>query len=91
MPRSRRCSAAYVLSMVFKICRPKLPRAGMPIRERPCLEHMQQLGVRVGQPLASVLSMVFIHQPPLPQEDELSWFFWIVVFLSVWVIYTTSA
>ena len=23
--------------------------------------------------------------------DELSWFFWIVVFLSVWVIYTTSA
>ena len=22
---------------------------------------------------------------------ELSWFFWIVVFLSVWVIYTTSA
>jgi len=55
--------------MVFKICRPKLPRAGMPIRERPCLEHMQQLGVRVGQPLASVLSMVFIHQPPLPQEE----------------------
>jgi len=30
---------------------------------------MQQLGVRVGQPLASVLSMVFIHQPPLPQEE----------------------
>ena len=25
------------------------------------------------------------------QGDELSWFFWIVVFLSVWVIYTTSA
>ena len=25
------------------------------------------------------------------QEIELSWFFWIVVFLSVWVIYTTSA
>jgi len=30
---------------------------------------MQQLGVRVGQPLASVLSMVFIHQSPLPQEE----------------------
>jgi len=55
--------------MVFKICRPELPRAGMSVRERPCLEHMQQLGVRVGQPLASVLSMVFIHQPPLPQEE----------------------
>ena len=24
-------------------------------------------------------------------SNELSWFFWIVVFLSVWVIYTTSA
>ena len=69
MPKGYRCPTAYVLSMVFKICRPKLPRAGMPIRERPCLEHMQQLGVRVGQPLASVLSMVFIHQPPLPQEE----------------------
>ena len=89
MPRGRRYPAAYVLSMVFKICRPKLPRAGMPIRKRPCLEHMQQLGVRVGQPdgiplckikfgqlgvrvgqpLAFVLSMVFIHQPPLPQEE----------------------
>ena len=69
MSRGRRYPAAYVLSMVFKICRPKLPRAGMPIRERPCLEHMQQLGVRVGQPLAYVLSMVFIHQPPLPQEE----------------------
>ena len=55
--------------MVFKICRPKLPRAGMPIRERPCLEHMQQLGVRVGQPLAYLLSMVFIHQPLLVQEE----------------------
>ena len=42
----------------------------MPIRERPCLEHMQQLGVRVGQPLASVLSMVFIHQPLFAQDDE---------------------
>ena len=69
MPRGRRYPAAYVLSMVFKICRPKLPRAGMPIRERPCLEHMQQLGVRVGQPLASVLSMVFIHQSLLAQEE----------------------
>ena len=31
----------------------------------------------------------------IPQKpaglNELSWFFWIVVFLSVWVIYTTSA
>ena len=35
-------AAAYVLSMVFKIYRPKPPRAGMPVRERPCLEHMQQ-------------------------------------------------
>ena len=26
-----------------------------------------------------------------PNPCELSWFFWIVVFLSVWVIYTTSA
>ena len=69
MPRGRQCPAAYVLSMVFKICRPQLPRAGMPVRERPCLEHMQQLGVRVGQPLASVLSMVFIHQPLLAQEE----------------------
>ena len=69
MPGGRRYPAAYVLSMVFKICRPKLPRAGMSIKKRPCLEHMQQLGVRVGQPLASVLSMVFIHQPPLPQEE----------------------
>ena len=33
----------------------------MSVRERPCLEHMQQLGVRVGQPLASVLSMVSIR------------------------------
>ena len=70
MPRGRWYPAASVLSMVFKICRPKLPRAGMPIRERPCLEQMQQLVVRVGQPLASVLSMVFIHQPLLLQEEQ---------------------
>ena len=69
MPRGRWYPAAYVLSMVFKICRPKLPRTGIPVRERPCLEHMQQLGVWVGQPLAFVLSMVFIHQPLLPQEE----------------------
>ena len=74
MPRGRWYPAAYVLSMVFKICRPKLPRAGMPIRERPCLEHMQQLGVRVGQPLAYLLSMVFIHQLLLAQEG-----FWLKV------------
>ena len=42
----------------------------MPTRERPCLEHMQQLGVWVGQALASVLSMVFIHQPLLLQEEQ---------------------
>ena len=31
----------------------------MPARERPCLEHMQQLDRRVGQHLAHVLSLVF--------------------------------
>jgi len=31
----------------------------MPAKERPCLEHMQQLDRRVGQPLAHVLSLDF--------------------------------
>ncbi len=31
----------------------------MPTRERPCLEHMQQLDRRVDQPLAHVLSLDF--------------------------------
>ena len=40
---------------------------------------------------AKVLSLVFEWRPPVCAGGELSWFFWIVVFLSVWVIYTTSA
>ena len=63
----------------------------MPAKERPCLEHMQQLDRRVGQHLAHVLSLVFYWWQFNLEESELSWFFWIVVFLSVWVIYTTSA
>ena len=63
----------------------------MPTRERPCLEHMQQLDRRVDQPLAHVLSLDFYWWQFNLEESELSWFFWIVVFLSVWVIYTTSA
>ena len=35
-------AAVYVLSMVFKNCRSKPPRTGIPTRERPCLEHIQQ-------------------------------------------------
>ena len=31
----------------------------MPTKERPCLEHVQQLDRRVGQPLAHVLSLDF--------------------------------
>ena len=31
----------------------------MPAKERPCLEHMQQLDRRVDQPLAHVLSLDF--------------------------------
>ena len=31
----------------------------MLARERPCLEHVQQSGMQVGQPLAHVLSLVF--------------------------------
>ena len=45
-----------------------------------------------GRDLAAyLLSLVSIWRTLLSQGDELSWFFWIVVFLSVWVIYTTSA
>ena len=40
---------------------------------------------------AYVLSLVFYWRQFNLEESELSWFFWIVVFLSVWVIYTTSA
>ena len=31
----------------------------MPAKERPCLEHVQQSGMQVGQPLAHVLNLVF--------------------------------
>ena len=39
----------------------------MPAKERPCLEHMQQLDRRVGQPLAHVPSLDFYRwqfKPP---------------------------
>ena len=34
--------AADLISMVFEICRPKSAGTHTPIRERPCLEHVQQ-------------------------------------------------
>lgn len=37
------------------------------------------------------LAHLIAAKPSQEQPNELSWFFWIVVFLSVWVIYTTSA
>ena len=59
------------------------------------LRRYEALGGAVALPLskrvAGLLSMVFYAKATNPQELELSWFFWIVVFLSVWVIYTTSA
>nr|DAT00182.1 MAG TPA: hypothetical protein [Caudoviricetes sp.] len=41
--------AADLISMVFKICRPKPAEANTPNRERPCLEHVQQPGVQTVQ------------------------------------------
>ena len=37
------------------------------------------------------LSTFSVEKESDDYDFELSWFFWIVVFLSVWVIYTTSA
>ena len=51
--------ASYLISMVFKICRPKPPRANIPLEWKPCLEHVRQSSGRVGQSLAYVLSLDF--------------------------------
>ena len=51
--------ASYLISMVFEDFQPESPGANVLARERPCLEHVQQSGMRVGQPLAYVLSLVF--------------------------------
>ena len=51
--------ASCLISMVFEGCWPESPGANVLARERPCLEHVQQSGMRVGQPLAYVLSLVF--------------------------------
>ena len=48
-----------MLSMVFEDFRPESPGVNVLARERPCLEHVQQLDRRVGQPLAHVLSLDF--------------------------------
>ena len=41
--------AADLISMVFEICRPKSAGTHTPIRERPCLEYVQQPGVQAVQ------------------------------------------
>ena len=51
--------ASYLISMVFKICRPKSPGANMPLEWKPCLGHVRQSSGRVGQSLAYVLSLDF--------------------------------
>ena len=51
--------ASCLISMVFEGCWPESPGANVLARERPCLEHVQQSGMRVGQPLAYVLSLIF--------------------------------
>ena len=48
----------------------------------------RKLSIHAVSLAANILSCTFSIQWP---NVELSWFFWIVVFLSVWVIYTTSA
>jgi len=35
--------------MVFEDCRPKPAGANIPLEWKPCLEHVQQSGMRVGQ------------------------------------------
>ena len=63
--------------------------------QTPCLEHLKlkqaSKGIFTPQVIAIILSMVSSFRASRPLVIELSWFFWIVVFLSVWVIYTTSA
>ena len=51
--------ASCLISMVFKICRPKPPKANIPLEWKPCLEHVRQSSGRVGQSLAYVLSLDF--------------------------------
>ena len=41
--------ASCLISMVFKIYRPKPPGANIPLEWKPCLEHVQQSSGRVGQ------------------------------------------
>ena len=41
--------ASCLISMVFKIYRPKIPGADIPSEWKPCLEHVQQSSGRVGQ------------------------------------------
>ena len=69
MPRGRRYPAAYVLSMVFKICRPELPRAGMSVRERPCLELVLPLVLRQASEVLS-LSLPLAQPYIVPNEPE---------------------
>ena len=51
--------ASCLISMVFEDFQPESPGVNVLARERPCLEHVQQSGMRVGQPLAYVLSLIF--------------------------------
>jgi len=47
--------ASYLISMVFEDFQPESPGVNVLARERPCLEHVQQSGMQVGQPLAHIL------------------------------------
>ena len=51
--------ASCLISMVFEDFQPESPGVNVLARERPCLEHVQQSGMRVGQPLAYVLNLIF--------------------------------
>ena len=51
--------ASCLISMVFEDFQPESPGVNVLAKERPCLEHVQQSGMRVGQPLAYVLSLIF--------------------------------
>ena len=41
--------ASCLISMVFEDFRPESPGVNVLARERPCLEHVQQSGMRLGQ------------------------------------------
>lgn len=79
---------AFCLSSKTPPNAPQEPRLSWEVELRASTT-IAPRGVRSRKPPCSTYAELEFRDYGAP--NELSWFFWIVVFLSVWVIYTTSA